>query len=222
MTRSRYIVGIDLGTTNCAVAYVDTKGRDRPTADVKTFAVPQLVAAGGDGAAGHAPVVPVPAGPARAAPRRGAIAVGRRRGPDRRRVRPDPGRRGSRRTWSAAPRAGCAIPASTARPTSSRGVAPAEARRVSPVEASADYLRHIRDAWDVTFALEDPRRAPGEAGDRPDRPRLVRRGRARADGRGGEAGEFPNLTLLEEPQAAFYCWIVTHQEGGNRRSGPAN
>ena len=46
MARSRYIVGIDLGTTNCAVAYVDTKGRERPTADVRAFEVPQLVAAG--------------------------------------------------------------------------------------------------------------------------------------------------------------------------------
>ncbi len=46
MTRSRYIVGIDLGTTNCAAAYVDTKGRDLPAADIRMFDVPQLVAAG--------------------------------------------------------------------------------------------------------------------------------------------------------------------------------
>src|SRR4051812_7850878 len=46
MARSRYIVGIDLGTTNCAVAYVDTKGRERPSADLKLFEVPQLVAPG--------------------------------------------------------------------------------------------------------------------------------------------------------------------------------
>ena len=26
MSRSRYLIGIDLGTTNCAVAYVDTHG----------------------------------------------------------------------------------------------------------------------------------------------------------------------------------------------------
>src|SRR5262249_27730425 len=46
MARSRYIVGIDLGTTNCAVAYVDTKGRERPAADIRLFDVPQLIAAG--------------------------------------------------------------------------------------------------------------------------------------------------------------------------------
>ena len=46
MARARYIVGIDLGTTNCAVAYVDTKGRERPAADIRLFEVPQLVAPG--------------------------------------------------------------------------------------------------------------------------------------------------------------------------------
>ena len=39
-------IGIDLGTTNCALAYVDTKGRERPPADIRPFHVPQLVAPG--------------------------------------------------------------------------------------------------------------------------------------------------------------------------------
>src|ERR1700757_1995602 len=40
---SRYVVGIDLGTTNSAVAFVDTAADPWRGAD---FAVPQLVAAG--------------------------------------------------------------------------------------------------------------------------------------------------------------------------------
>src|SRR5947208_16763906 len=32
---------------------------------------------------------------------------------------------------------------------------PPEARKVSPVEASADFLRQIRDAWNFTFAGDD-------------------------------------------------------------------
>src|SRR4051794_23481092 len=44
MSRSRYIVGVDLGTTNCAVAYVDTPGRERPAAAIPDFPVPPLVA----------------------------------------------------------------------------------------------------------------------------------------------------------------------------------
>ncbi len=46
MSRSRYLVGIDLGTTNCAVAYVDTHGRERPSADIRNFEIAQLVAPG--------------------------------------------------------------------------------------------------------------------------------------------------------------------------------
>jgi len=41
---SRYIIGIDLGTTNCAVAYVDTHGgRDAP---IHFLHIPQVVSPG--------------------------------------------------------------------------------------------------------------------------------------------------------------------------------
>ena len=40
---ARYLIGIDLGTTNSAVAYVDTRAAD---ARVRVFEVPQLVAPG--------------------------------------------------------------------------------------------------------------------------------------------------------------------------------
>ena len=41
---SRYLIGIDLGTTNSAVCYVDTAAGDG--ADVVTLPIPQLIAAG--------------------------------------------------------------------------------------------------------------------------------------------------------------------------------
>ena len=44
--RSRYLVGIDLGTTNSAVAYIDTRERSGETPVVRSFDVPQLVAEG--------------------------------------------------------------------------------------------------------------------------------------------------------------------------------
>src|SRR5438093_11016910 len=44
---NRYLIGIDLGTTNSAVAYIDLKGKLREgREEIHTFAVPQLVAAG--------------------------------------------------------------------------------------------------------------------------------------------------------------------------------
>ena len=44
---SRYLIGIDLGTTNTALAYVDLQRKSRPgKPDIQTFAIPQLVSAG--------------------------------------------------------------------------------------------------------------------------------------------------------------------------------
>ena len=68
MSASRYVVGIDLGTTNSALAYVDTgAGATKPP--IVTLPIPQVVAARrGRGPAAVA-VVPLPARARRAAGR---------------------------------------------------------------------------------------------------------------------------------------------------------
>src|SRR4051794_18764070 len=44
---SRFLIGIDLGTTNSAVAYIDTQElNNRPTPEIRVFRVPQLLADG--------------------------------------------------------------------------------------------------------------------------------------------------------------------------------
>src|SRR5207245_5687954 len=77
--------------------------------------------------------------------------------------------------------------------------------RVSPVEASARILRHLRQGWDAAHAFEDLRLADQAVTltvpasfDAVARELTVR---AAAD-----AG-LPQLTLLEEPQAALYAWV---------------
>ena len=67
---SRYLVGIDLGTTNIALAYVDTAEKVKAAGPkLHTFDIPQLIAAGD---VGEQPLLPsflyLP-GPARFAPR---------------------------------------------------------------------------------------------------------------------------------------------------------
>src|SRR4051794_35293346 len=154
MARSRYIIGIDLGTTNCAVAYVDTRGRERPTADVRAFEVPQLVA---PGEAAPRPMLPsfvylpgqheLPEGATRL-PWRGDSnrIVGEFARIQGARV---PGHLvASAKSWLCHPgvdREAAILP---------WGSAP-EARKVSPVEASADYIAQIRDAWNDRFAKDD-------------------------------------------------------------------
>ena len=52
---ARYLVGIDLGTTNTALAYVDTASRAAGGPKLHTFHVPQVVAAG---QVGEQPLLP--------------------------------------------------------------------------------------------------------------------------------------------------------------------
>ncbi len=122
MTRSHYLVGIDLGTTNCAVAYVDTHGRERPAADIRNFPVPQLVAAG---ETAPRPMLPsflylpgqheLPPGAASfPGPTRPNISSASLRGSRARKFPPEA---------FLAPKAGCAIQVSTAKPLSFPGAA---------------------------------------------------------------------------------------------------
>ena len=216
MPRSRYIIGIDLGTTNCAAAYVDTKGRERPTADIKTFAIPQLVAAGET-----APRAMLPS--FLYLPGTHELPQGAARLPW--------GDGGDRIVGEFARVQGGRVPAHLVSSAKSwlchPGVdreaeilpwgATADARRVSPVEASAEYLRHLRDAWNATMARDEP-------GHRLEAQEIVLTVPASFDEAAREltveaakrAG-YVNVTLLEEPQAAFYCWIVTHQEGWQKQ-----
>jgi molecular chaperone DnaK (HSP70) len=211
MARSRYIVGIDLGTTNCAVAYVDTKGRERPTADVRPFELTQLVAAGEAAPRSMLPsflYLPgpheLPAG-ATHLPWRGETdrIVGEFARVQGARI---PGHLvSSAKSWLCHPgvdREAAILPWGT----------PAEARKVSPVEASADFLAHIRDAWNDRFAKDDPTHrleqqeviltVPASFDEAARELTLEAARRAGID----------KPILLEEPQAAFYCWIVTHQD----------
>ncbi|WP_422926562.1 Hsp70 family protein [Singulisphaera sp. PoT] len=215
MARSRYIVGIDLGTTNCAVAYVDTKGRERPSADIRLFEVPQLVA---PSETAPRPMLPsflylpgehdLPPGAARLPWRDHADRIvgefARIQGAK------VPGHLvASAKSWLCHPkvdREADILP----------WACPPGGRKISPVDASADLLRHIRDAWNFQFAADDPTRrleqqeivltVPASFDE------AARELTVEAAKRAGLEG----IILLEEPQAAFYSWIVTHQEGWQR------
>lgn len=80
--------------------------------------------------------------------------------------------------------------------------------RMSPLEACAEVLRHLREAWD-----QEMPDAPFEkqivlvtvpASFDPGARQLVQEA---AD----QAG-YPEIVLLEEPQAAFYAWIASHAD----------
>jgi molecular chaperone DnaK (HSP70) len=210
---SRYLIGIDLGTTNSALAYIDlkTKGSSRagnPPA-IQTFAVPQLVALGEMGSGELLPSFLYLPGQHDLPP--GATAVpwdaqrdyivgefARNHGA---RV---PGRLvTSAKSWlchAGVDRSAPLLPWS----------APPDVPRISPVEAATRFLRHLVDAWNHVMARDKPEhRLENQAvvltvpASFDDMARTLTVEAARNAG-------LENLTLLEEPQAAFYCWLATH------------
>jgi hypothetical protein len=211
----RYSVGIDLGTTNSAMACADLTGEDATAIEV--LAVPQLVNAGEVSDRSLLPSFLYVAGefdfPA------GSLALpwsdhdaaqwvvgelARKRGSE------NPSRLvASAKSWlsyAGANRTSPILPWG----------APDEVAKLSPVAASARYLQHLRHAWETRFAAG----SPGLALDRQDVLITVpasfdeeaREFTLRAATEAGLA----RVTLLEEPQAACYAWIDSAGERWRR------
>jgi hypothetical protein len=90
--------------------------------------------------------------------------------------------------------------------------APDGIKKLSPVEASAQYLEHLRDAWnnkmpDAPFDQQEILVTVPASFDAVAR-ELTQKAAEQAGCR--------NLTLLEEPQAAFYAWIERHPDWRER------
>ena len=215
----RFIVGIDLGTTNSAVAYVNRAEKVSDREGIRIFEIPQLVASG---EVGHRAVLPsflyLP-GPYELAP--GSIALpwdSDRRYAVGEMAREQgalvPGRLvSSAKSWlchAGVDRKGRILP---------WGAEPG-VEKVSPVEASSRYLQHIREAWNDVVAR-------GKAEDRLEQQRIILTVPASFDevareltvAAAREAG-LAKVTLLEEPLAAFYAWLSRHEEEWQVRMAP--
>lgn len=209
MPASRYVVGIDLGTTNSALAYVDTAS-DEPV--VQTLPVPQVVQLGTVEERSLLPsflYLPgpneLPAGSLRLpwAPERD-FAVGEF-------ARTYGGQVPTRLASSA--KSWLCHPGIDRRSPVLPWKAPEGGRRVSPVEASTLYLRHLGEAWNHAMArevtenrleLQDIILTVPASFDAIARELTVEAARA--------AG-LEHVTLLEEPQAALYSWLDAAGEG---------
>jgi molecular chaperone DnaK (HSP70) len=204
---ARFVVGIDLGTTNSAVAFVDTQAASPA---IEMFAIEQLVA---PGSVEKRPTQPsflyLPAD-AEMKPEQLMLPWGQERG-------------GAAIVGELARNHGWQVPmrlVSSAKSwLSHAGVdrlsailpwqAPAEVAKVSPVEASARYLAHIAAAWnhahpEAPLDEQDVLLTVPASFDTVARELTVR---AATD-----AGLL-HVTLLEEPQAAFYSWLGNAGDG---------
>jgi len=97
--------------------------------------------------------------------------------------------------------------------------APADVPKLSPVDASARYLAHLAAAWTQAFGKEAPLAeqdvvltvpASFDAGARELTLEAARR-----------AG-LPEVTLLEEPQAALYAWLESTGESFRKQVKPGD
>ena len=205
---ARYCIGIDLGTTNSALAFTELS--DEACA-VRLSAIPQLVNANEVAAE---PLLPsflyipgerdFPAGatalPWNDHPKYVVGKLAQRRGAEisSRLV-------SSAKSWlsySAVDRTAAMLPWKAA-----EGVA-----HISPVDAATEYLSHLRDAWnyehpDAPFADQEVLVTVPASFD------AIARDLTQ---RAAESAGFKNLTLLEEPQAAFYAWIERHADWRQR------
>ncbi|MGN6650491.1 Hsp70 family protein [Trinickia sp.] len=204
MNEPRYSIGIDLGTTHCALSYVELASSDGEALSQGVMRIAQLTA---PGAIEERDLLPsflylphadeLPPGDL-ALPWTsdrdfavGEMARSRGAGTPIRLV-------SSAKSWLCHPgvdRRAAILPAD----------APAEVARISPLEASVRYLNHLREAWnhahpDAPFDEQDITVTIPASFDPAAR---------ELTGQAASAAGYSRMTLLEEPQAALYSWIQT-------------
>jgi len=203
------VIGIDLGTTNTAVAYADVReATPSGTPRVRVFDVPQLVAEGEVAARATLPSFVYLLG----AEERGSGRLAPPWAPDAPHVVGEwardhgalvPGRLvSSVKSWL------CNDAVDRRAPLLPWG----ETGAVSPVDASAAYLAHVRDAWNDRFGA-------GRAGAlRFERQSVTLTVPASFDEEAREltieaarAAGLDHFTMVEEPTAALYAWIASHR-----------
>ena len=216
--RARFSVGIDLGTTNCAMAFADITDAEA-SGPIELLSIPQLVEAGEVAPLTLLPSflyvvgdLDFPAGSLRLPWEKDGVRpahivgeLARKRGAEM------PARLvSSAKSWlshSGANRTSAILPWN----------APDEVTKVSPVAASSAYLQHLRQTWNTRVAAGDGDRAL-------ERQQVFLTVPASFDEearaltlRAAEAAGLAHVTLLEEPQAACYAWIEAAGERWRRQ-----
>ena len=202
MSDPRYSIGIDLGTTHCALSYVDFSASDGEKTPQEILPVTQLTA---PATIDNLPLLPsflyLPH-PSELAPfdlglpwtgerdfAVGEMARSRGAGTPIRLV-------SSAKSWLCHPgvdRRAAILP----------NDAPPEVARVSPLETSIRYLTHLREAWDHAH----PDAPFGEQQITVTIPASFDPAARELTAEAAQAAGYAGMTLLEEPQAALYSWI---------------
>jgi Hsp70 protein len=212
---AKYVVGIDLGTTNSAVARCDAAA-EAEESSIEVCSIPQLV---NPNEVAERTLLPsflyipgefdFPRGsialPWEPEPKLVIGELARKRGGE------TPNRLvASAKSWlsyAGVSRTAPILP----------WQAPEEVDKLSPVEASAQFLQYLRTVWDRSdaggpseVALEDQEVLLTVPASFDEEARELTR-------RAAEQAGYQHFTLLEEPQAAFYAWLASQGDGWRRR-----
>ena len=212
----QYIVGIDLGTTNSALAYASAAHPDEESSEVTLLPIPQLVNPGEVAPMDLLPSSLYIPGPSEFV--EGALALpwdprpqyvvgqlARARGVE------NPGRSvTSAKSWLSNQNAD---PAQPLLPLN----APEGVQKVSPFEASRQYLLHLRSAWEQAH----PEAKLAEQNVLLTVPASFDAAARELTQRAAHSAGFANVTIIEEPQAAFYAWIERN-ENWREQVAPGN
>ena len=199
-------IGIDLGTTHTLLAYVPSEG-----GEIQVLGIPQIVAAGQIAARPFLPSLRFHAAEGQLAPADaqyhwisqdwGVLGLFARELGQQ-----TPGRLvASAKSWLSHPNVDRTAPILP-------WGAPSEVQKISPLEASASYLRHLREAWDhahpeAPLAKQDIVLTVPASFDEGARQLTL------------EAAALAGLSsvhLIEEPLAAFYDWV--HAQGNELKA----
>ena len=210
---AKYIVGIDLGTTNSALAHCESAAAE-PDSRIGVQTIPQLVNANEVAERTLLPSflylpgeLDFPAGslalPWEREPKYVIGELARKRGAE------SPARLvASAKSWlsyAAVDRTAPILPWQS----------PDEVPKLSPVEASALFLEYLRTAWDSL--CPEPGRTLSEQEILLTVPASFDEEARELTLRAANQAGLKNVTLLEEPQAAFYAWLASQGDAWRQR-----
>ena len=212
---AKYTVGIDLGTTNSALARYDL-GASEEESRIEVCSIPQLI---NPNEVAERTLLPsflyipgeldFPKGsislPWEAEPKFVVGELGRKRGAE------SPNRLvASAKSWlsyAGVNRTSPILP----------WQAPVEVLKLSPVEASSEFLQHLSRAWEGSASGEQGEVPLGEQDTLLTVPASFDEEARELTRRAAEQAGYQHVTLLEEPQAAFYAWLESQGDSWRRR-----
>jgi len=217
---AKYIIGIDLGTTNSALACCDA-GAAEQKGQIEVRSIPQLV---NPNEVAERTLLPsflyvpgefdFPKGslalPWEPEPKLVIGELARKRGAE------SPNRLvASAKSWlsyAAVDRTAPILP----------WQAPEDVPKLSPVEASSQFLQYLRTVWDSGEAGEQGQCALAEQDVLLTVPASFDEEARELTRRAAEQAGYNHVTLLEEPQAAFYAWLESQGDAWRHRISVGN